>query len=193
MVIENKLLIAEETATRAIRLALEWNKAQGKEVTATALPRRIGNQDRIRASQNMQVGAITYKTDAAWSKERNRTGLAWNFTGPSISAPIEGSISQAYISSPFVAEALAVVTALGSARDQGFSHIKVFSDCSTLIGAIKGSTQRKELIGIISDIRSISSGFTAISFSHFSRNQNSLSDRLAKSALHVSVARPFVG
>ena len=97
---------------------------------------------------------ITCKTDAAWDKTRNTARLAWNFSGTSLAKPIEGSIAQAFVASPLLAEALA---ALGSAKDFGFTDLDVFSDNTTLIGAINGMIQRKELIGIISDIRSISS------------------------------------
>ncbi|KAF2620746.1 hypothetical protein F2Q68_00040976 [Brassica cretica] len=49
------------------------------------------------------------------------------------------------------------------------------SNNSTLVRAIFGNFQSKEIIGIVSDIRSISSGFLSVSFSHFSRSENSKS------------------
>nr|VDD17994.1 unnamed protein product [Brassica oleracea] len=60
-----------------------------------------------------------------------------------------------------------------------FSSLMFLSNNSTLVRAISGNLQSKEIIGIVSDIRSISSGFASVSFLHF----------LAKVALqaHLSV------
>ena len=54
-----------------------------------------------------------------------------------------------------------------------------------VIGEINGKHQRKELIGIIRDIRSISSGFSSFCFSHISRYENFLSDALAKKCFRM--------
>lgn len=191
LIFEQKQSSAVETATKALRLALEWNQAQATQPIKKSLTKKDINPATQGREESILTRTITCKTDAAWDRNRNVAGLAWNFTDQSSQQPIEGSMVQPYVASPLIAEGLAIVAALVSAKDLGVTNIKVFSDCSTLIGAIKGSTQRKELIGIISDIRSISSGFTAISFSYFSRNQNSLSDRLAKTALCCSVTSPL--
>ncbi|CAF2033008.1 unnamed protein product, partial [Brassica napus] len=49
-----------------------------------------------------------------------------------------------------------------------FQKLKVFSAISTLVRAISGKLQSKEIIGIVKDIRSISSGFASIYVYHFS-------------------------
>ncbi|KAF3538220.1 hypothetical protein F2Q69_00019129 [Brassica cretica] len=54
------------------------------------------------------------------------------------------------------------------AKSLEFSSLKVFSDNSTLIRAISGKIHSKEIIRIVSDIRSISSGSATNVFSHFS-------------------------
>ncbi|CAN7063208.1 unnamed protein product, partial [Brassica rapa subsp. trilocularis] len=69
------------------------------------------------------------------------------------------------------------------AKSFEFSSLKVFSDNSTLIRAISGNIQSKEIIGIVSDIRSISSGFATIVFSRFFRSENLFVYNLAKQAL----------
>ncbi|CAN7002203.1 unnamed protein product, partial [Brassica rapa subsp. trilocularis] len=73
--------------------------------------------------------------------------------------------------------------ALCMAKSFEFSSLKVFSDNSTLIRAISGNIQSKEIIGIVSDIRSISSGFATIVFSCFFRSENLFVYNLAKQAL----------
>ncbi|KAL0827337.1 hypothetical protein Bca101_051015 [Brassica carinata] len=69
------------------------------------------------------------------------------------------------------------------AKSFEFSSLKVFSDNSMLIRAISGNIQSKEIIGIVSDIRSISSGFAIIVFSRFFRSENLFVYNLAKQAL----------
>ncbi|KAG2283233.1 hypothetical protein Bca52824_054453 [Brassica carinata] len=73
--------------------------------------------------------------------------------------------------------------ALCMAKSFEFSSLKVFSDNSMLIRAISGNIQSKEIIGIVSDIRSISSGFAIIVFSRFFRSENLFVYNLAKQAL----------
>lgn len=64
-----------------------------------------------------------------------------------------------------------------------FFTLKFLSDNSTLFRVIFGDLQSKEVIGIVFDIRSISSGFASIGFSHLSRSKNTIVDILAIKAL----------
>ncbi|KAG2248946.1 hypothetical protein Bca52824_088574 [Brassica carinata] len=66
---------------------------------------------------------------------------------------------------------------LMSSRDS-----KVFSNNSTLIRAISGNFQSKEIIGFVKGIHSISSGLASISFSS---SVIVLADVLAKKALQI--------
>ncbi|KAG2306487.1 hypothetical protein Bca52824_026235 [Brassica carinata] len=63
----------------------------------------------------------------------------------------------------------------------------VCSDNQTLIRAISGETQAKEIIGIVKDIRSISSEFATVSFSFFPRSANVVADDLAKRTFQTSL------
>ncbi|KAF3601402.1 hypothetical protein F2Q69_00033380 [Brassica cretica] len=63
-----------------------------------------------------------------------------------------------------------------------FSSLRFLSNNSTLARTISGNLQSKEIIGIVSGIRSISSGFASVSFSNFSRSENSKDDGLIKVA-----------
>lgn len=193
LIFESRTYKAEETATKGIQLALEWTQAQGKVIKNRVSQGRVTNLNRDNIRIPPPPDRITCKTDAAWNSSHLKAGLAWNFSGPQLPNTITGSIVQEYISSPLIGEALAVLTALGVAKDLGFTNLQVFSDNSTLIGAINGRNQSKELIGIIHDIRSVSSGFSSLSFFHFARSNNSLSDSLAKEALRLSVTSSSVG
>ncbi|XP_056841820.1 uncharacterized protein LOC130494966 [Raphanus sativus] len=193
LIFENRRTTPVETATKGLCLALEWNQAQGKESKREIVP-EISRDRHPRASISLTHDrTIACKTDAAWDKNRKSAGLAWNFSGPELESTIGESITQDFVALPLIAEVLAVMAALGAAKDRGFTFLNVFSDSLTLIGAINGKNQRKELIGIITDIRSISTDFTNLSFSFFSRSKNSLSDSLAKTALRGSVSTPVMG
>ncbi|CAF2002096.1 unnamed protein product [Brassica napus] len=124
---------------------------------------------------------------AAWNKDKLVAGLGWVFSGPSIEAPINGSMVESSIGSPLIAEAFAAQSALCMVITLEFRSLEVFSDNLTLIRAISGEFQAKEIIGIVKDIRSISSEFANVSFSHFPRSENSIADGLAKGALQASL------
>ena len=193
LLFDSKEITPEETATTGLRLALEWNQAQDKRIKSNPLLGRARTKNNRSTTAPLRNNSISCKTDAAWNETRNKAGLAWNFSCPQVSRTIIGSSTQEFISSPLVAEALAVRAAMEAAKELGFINLNVFSDSTTLIGEINGRIQRKELIGIISDIQSISSGFTSLPFSHIPRLENSLSDSIAKEALHHSVTSYVAG
>ncbi|XP_056849002.1 uncharacterized protein LOC130499116 [Raphanus sativus] len=123
------------------------------------------------------------KTDAAWSKEKLLAGLGWIFSGATLGTPITGSAVEASVKSPLIAEAVAIRAALCMAITLEIASIEVFSDNQTLVRAISGTTQAKEIIDIVKDIRSITSEFASSSFSFIPRSQNLTVDSLAKEAL----------
>ncbi|KAG2303807.1 hypothetical protein Bca52824_032458 [Brassica carinata] len=71
-------------------------------------------------------------------------------------------------------EAIALRSTLCLELTLEFPKLKVFSDNSTLIRAISSNIQSKEIIGVVFDIRSISSEFASIGFSHLPRSKNSI-------------------
>lgn len=82
-------------------------------------------------------------TDAAWNKDLKRAGLAWTFSGPSITSISQESLIQDFVGSPLVAEALAVRSALSHALTLDLPSLKVMSDNQTLIRAINSQIQYK--------------------------------------------------
>ncbi|CAF2108776.1 unnamed protein product [Brassica napus] len=110
---------------------------------------RIRHAPRFQQDSNL----IICKADAAWE------------------APIHGSLGQSYIGSLLIAEVIAMRLAFCMVQILEFPKLKVFTDISTLFRAISGNLQSKEIIGIVKDIRSISSGFASI-FSCFSTLAN---------------------
>ena len=59
-----------------------------------------------------------------------------------------------FVTSPLIAEALALRSALTAALNLDLTRIKMFSGNSTLIRAINNDVQIKEISGIVKDINS---------------------------------------
>lgn len=105
--------------------------------------------------------------------------------GHDLEAPVHGSLDHCYIGFPLLAKVIAMRSVLCLELTLEFPKLKAFSDNSTLIRAISSNLQSKEVIGFVTNIRSISSGFASIGFSHLPRSKNSIVDTLAKKALHI--------
>ncbi|KAL0796126.1 hypothetical protein Bca101_067503 [Brassica carinata] len=184
-IFEAKIQSAEEVSTRGLRLAQEWIVAQGnleqKEQRIRSLSGAKGDTDYRRSSSGNNTGSTSIcRTDAALDKTSKRAGLAWIISnGPNTEA-MQGSLTEDRVSSPIVAEALALRSGLIAAVERDLTRIKLYSDNITLIRAIKFETQAKEIYGIIHDIQRISSAFIEISYHHLSRNLISDVDLLAK-------------
>lgn len=185
-VFENRLYTPAETATKGLALAKEWNLAQQKSQTTISYLQSGKASTSITINQH-QRPRTTCNTDAAWDKERKKAGLAWTFSGSSPIIAIQDTLVKDFVGSPLVAEALAMKEALSKAVALEISDLKVYTDCTTLLGAINGSSQRKEIIGVVSDIRSISTAFASIIFLYVPRSENTICDSLAKTALRLSV------
>lgn len=185
LLFENRYISPEETASRGLSLAREWTQAQVSTKQSTTVP----SSSRERSGQEREASTpgnlINCLTDAAWDKMGKNAGFGWVFEGQSLESPIHGSMGQSFIGSSLIAEAIAMRSTLCLALTLGFSTLRVSSDNSTLIGAISGNIQSKEIIGIVSDIRSISSGFASIGFSRLHRSKNTVAHSLAKKALNV--------
>ena len=125
---------------------------------------------------------------------QKRAGIAWIFSNENGSHLSHGSATLESITSPLVAEAIALRSGLLSAVELEHQKLKAFSDNLTLIRAINNDLQVEEIFGIVKDIQRISSAFVEISFSHLSRSLNVEADRLAKLSLFLSrVSDPSMG
>ena len=186
LIFEGRYQSPEETTLNGIKLARERTNSQNQSSGKKDLPQSQQFQSRAPPQINLDNDQVTCKTDAAWHKQKLVAGLGWVFSGPRLESPIKGSMCEASIGSPLVAEASAVRSAMCMAINLEFSSLEVLSDNLTLIRAISGITQAKEIIGIVKDIRSISTEFASISFAHISRSLNVEADNLAKESLRFS-------
>lgn len=172
LVFDNRTFTPEETATKGLASANKWNLAQQKNQSLTSPLQNL----RKAPSSMTAANAVTCNTYAAWDKVRKRACLAWTFSGSLLPIAMEDTSIEDFVGSPLMAEALAVRSALSKAVDLGISDINVYTDCTTFLGAINGKSQRKEIVGVVSDIKVISSVFASIFFFHVSTSQNSICD-----------------
>ncbi|XP_013751397.2 uncharacterized protein LOC106453727 [Brassica napus] len=182
--------LQSETTTKAISLAREWNSAQHQ----TKLPNQTLPRERRAQTTNNEEGYMICKSDAAYEKKAKRARVAWIFSDTTGNCINQGTTTFNSISSPLIAEAIALRAGVLSAVDLEYPKLKAFSDNLTLIRAINNDMQVKEIFGIVKDIQQISSVFVEKSFSHVSRALNGEADRLAKFSLSNSfVSDPLVG
>lgn len=189
-IFENRILTSVETTTKAISLAREWNSAQHQaKLSNQTLPR-----ERRAQTTNNEEGYMICKSDAAYDKKTKLAGVAWIFSDTIGNCINQGTTTFNSISSPLIAEAIALRAGVLSAVNLEYPKLKAFSDNLTLIRAINNDMQVKEIFGIVKDIQQISSVFVEKSFSHVSRALNGEADRLAKLSLSNSfVSDPLVG
>ncbi|XP_013594606.1 PREDICTED: uncharacterized protein LOC106302693 [Brassica oleracea var. oleracea] len=121
-------------------------------------------------------------SDAAWKNDSLTAGLGWVIHCDRAGQQIQGSSWCDSISSPLLAEAIALKMTLLAA--QSFCIPKVWiRDSQGLIRAINSKSYPMEIFGVLMDIEFLSASFDFICFSFIPRDQNSVADFLAKAAL----------
>ncbi|KAL0724160.1 hypothetical protein Bca4012_038759 [Brassica carinata] len=170
-------------SSKGLALVKEWSWSNQRKVLKNKpLPDLL----RARARQHGGEYRCICHTDAAWDKLKRHAGLAWIFSGPNAKEPRSNSTSMGFVSSPLMAEVLALRSALLTAATLGYKQLKLASDNLTLIRAINGNMRTKEIFGVLQDIQQISSAFTDIIFSFVPRKLNQEVEQLAKRALAQS-------
>ncbi|XP_018479542.2 uncharacterized protein LOC108850518 [Raphanus sativus] len=184
VIFEQRSYTVEETAIRVIKLAREWSQAQShKKESSTTTQGSNFVLPHLGSPLPPPIGTTIIKTDAAWDKKSQTTGLAWIDAGPPSYRIMQGARIHRNVASPLAAEALAIRTALQDATASKVSLLRTYSDNQTLIRAINGKLFEKEIYGILKDIETLSSLFVESSFCFLSRAKNGQADFLAKSIL----------
>lgn len=124
-------------------------------------------------------------------------GLAWIFTDPNSREILRGSTVQNFVSSPCMAEALAIREALLQAASNNYHHICIKSDSQVLVNTINFHRRSTKLFGVFVDIDDLvfssSSPFLSCRFLFISHSLNESADELAKCylAAHL-ISNPIV-
>ncbi|KAG5388116.1 hypothetical protein IGI04_029657, partial [Brassica rapa subsp. trilocularis] len=161
--------------------AREWANAQTPKPVKSLKPVAIIEQTQRRSEQRQVF------TDAAWNSSTAEAGLGWIIEdGTSFT---HHSATSAFVDSPLLAEALAVLTAMNFALSNGIDSIAVLSDSQVLINTIKKKIMKLEIFGVLSDIYCLTTSFKSISFNFIPRLENvRLSDRTDQTDLAVPCA-----
>ncbi|RID55858.1 hypothetical protein BRARA_G03098 [Brassica rapa] len=120
-------------------------------------------------------------TDAAWNSTTGNAGLGWIVDD--LVSSSQHSATETFVSSPLMAETLAVRSAITFALSIGLESIAIFSDSQNLIKTLSRKERNLEIFGALNDIYLISSSFKTISFTFISRTLNVRADHCAKQAL----------
>ncbi|KAF3523320.1 hypothetical protein F2Q69_00046535 [Brassica cretica] len=164
----------EDTLATAIRSAKEWE--QGHMIEKSTPPRSLP------VTKETHTAATIVRSDAAWRKEDKKAGLGW--TVKTSRFEIRMKKTQWHVSSPLIAEGLAIREAMLFCREHGLDNILLECDSSQLIRAINHEENISELHGILSDILQLSRpSDVSILFAWIPRNQNLVADSLSKEAL----------
>ncbi|XP_013633184.1 PREDICTED: uncharacterized protein LOC106338847 [Brassica oleracea var. oleracea] len=118
-IFENRTFDATETLTKAITYAREWQEAQ-----LDATPSATTVMAAPSAHRNRLI-VTTINTDAAWDEEAKTAGLAWIFTDNTCQIIHQGSTTEEWVSSPLIAEGLAIREALFQAKARGYTNIEL--------------------------------------------------------------------
>ncbi|KAG5382216.1 hypothetical protein IGI04_033686 [Brassica rapa subsp. trilocularis] len=134
-------------------------------------------------------------TDAAWNKASKAAGLACIFKNNTGIEVHRASWNQDFVTSPLMAEAMAVRLALLTAASLDIFDLQVRSDNQTVLRAITRKQQIKEIYDILADINRLSLSFASLSFVFTPCSENAEADGLAKSSLRLflSISGPPIG
>ncbi|KAL0794425.1 hypothetical protein Bca101_065802 [Brassica carinata] len=110
--------------------------------------------------------------------------FGWFFEDPILGPIAEGSQTTDHVSSPLMAEALAMREALHDAKRKAYSNVRFRSDSQELSRAINSKVYSVELFGVLMNIELLSSSFDfCFFFSFVGRENNATADSIAKAAL----------
>jgi ribonuclease HI len=74
------------------------------------------------------------------------------------------------VTSPEIAEALAIRSAVTLAREEGLDSFILLSDCLSVIQRIRSSSRDRSLVGVVvEDIKHLATSFSSVVFRHISR------------------------
>ena len=172
LVFNDRIFTAEETLSKAVACAREWATSQISHPQSARTPP---------SSVTNPMDCALIKTDAAWNERLNIAGLGWTIASQDRSSSFSSPAH--HVSSPLVAEGLAVREAVLKCRELGLARIRIESDSAVLIKALQTEASLAGLYGILTDILSVTSSFDFVSFKWISRDNNVVADTLAKQIL----------
>ena len=156
LLFDNRSTTPQDILLQSICAMKEWEAASPNRPTTTLISPPIPHLPR---PSMISVSTTVCHTDASWKVRA--AGLAWIFSDHAGTESSHKAISLNHVSSPLMAEALAIRGALLHATSIKITHICLHSDSQVLIQEICQRKLIMELYGVLSDIDSLS--FPAVS------------------------------
>ncbi|XP_074315648.1 uncharacterized protein LOC141651853 [Silene latifolia] len=127
----------------------------------------------------------TSKCDAAWRADKS-SGMGWCLLDGNGTLR-NTSHARSFASSALHAEGHAAIMALKWALNEGYLHVRLVTDCLTLVMQVAGAEKAIASINcIIQDFKSIAPRFHCYSLSFYPRGVNRIAHNLAQEALLLS-------
>lgn len=165
LIFQNRNTTARELTTKTIASLKEWDGAQVLN-PLTSIIISPETSPRLNPTES-----IICSTDAAWDSDTKTAGLAWIFTDQASTVVARGCSFQEHVSSPLMAEALSIRSAL--------QHVASIHPSLTYLasirlqGACTSHRRSIELYGVLANIESlISSYFAFLHVSFIPKNLN---------------------
>ncbi|XP_048615698.1 uncharacterized protein LOC125588410 [Brassica napus] len=155
LIFQNRSLNPISTISKAIVASREWSLAQ--TLSPPSMTRSL--PPTVQPTSTLSTTILCY-TDASWIASTKHAGIAWIFTDPTKKELNRGSLFKDHISSPLLAESLAIRASMLYASSFGFTNIWIHSDSQELVRAINEKRRSTELFGIWSNIESLSLSFS---------------------------------
>lgn len=174
LIFQKRDFTPKETVLKAITDVREWMLAQPTVESRPSKP-VIGIEPNPRRPTSLSVF-----TDAAWNPSTRAAGLGWIVDDLVSSSSSSHSVTADHVSSTFIAEALAVRSAMNFALLRGFASISIFSDAKSLIDTINRKEMKIEIFGILQDIYFSALSFMSICYISIPRAVNDKADSIAK-------------
>ncbi|WZZ74879.1 hypothetical protein YC2023_086249 [Brassica napus] len=126
-------------------------------------------------------GSLYVFTDVGWNSTTRAEGLGWIVDD--LVSLSQHSMTAEHVSSPLMAEALAIRSAINFALSRGIEAISILSETQNLIKIINRQEMKTEIFGILHDIYHSALSFKSIKFSFIPRLINNNADFVAKQTL----------
>lgn len=161
--------------TTTIKLAREWS--------LNSKPEKAVGQRSTNPVPPLLAGETVVRSDAAWNASSKTAGLGWAVIEQPQNREFQKQVE--FISSPLVAEALALREAVLTCKRLALKTVRFEMDSAQLVKCCNSAGDLMEIHSVAADILALSMDFDSVLFVWIPRESNAIADGLAKEALFV--------
>ena len=124
----------------------EWSLAQVKLLPTSS------SQSPLMQEVSLPPGTSLGNSEAAWSSSSLMAGLGWHFSMVSTTGMARSSTMVSSVTSPLLAEALALREALRAAQSSYLTKVWMRYESLELVRAVNSKSYPMELFGVLMDV-----------------------------------------